>query len=97
MNIKQSTSDSDRLTIGSYKFDSRLMVGTGKYRNLRESEEAITASGAEVITVAVRRANLGQDKKTPNLLDVFSPDRFIDNFFGFLRSNFFIIKSKLFP
>jgi len=76
MNKKKSKLNSDSLRIGSYEFSSRLMVGTGKYKSMGEAEEAIVASGAEVITVAVRRANLGQDSKSPNLLDVFSPERF---------------------
>jgi thiazole synthase len=52
------------------------MVGTGKYKDINETEEAIIASGAEVVTVAVRRANLGQDSNSPNLLDVISPEKY---------------------
>ena len=62
--------------IGSFQFNSRLMVGTGKYKDINETEEAIIASGAEVVTVAVRRANLGQDLNSPNLLDVISPEKY---------------------
>jgi thiazole synthase len=51
-------------------------VGTGKYRDLDETGRAIGASGADVVTVAVRRTNLGQNPNEPNLLDVISPDRF---------------------
>jgi len=72
----QSNGPQDLLKIGSYKFSSRLMVGTGKYKDMGEAEHAISASGAEVITVAVRRANIGQEKAAPNLLDVFSPNKF---------------------
>ena len=57
-------------------FESRLLVGTGKYRDLEETREAIEASGAEIVTVAVRRTNIGQNRNEPNLLDVISPDRF---------------------
>jgi thiazole synthase len=51
-------------------------VGTGKYRNLDETGRAIEASGADVVTMAVRRTNLGQNPNEPNLLDVISPDRY---------------------
>ena len=68
--------DQDCLVIGSFQFNSRLMVGTGKYKDINETEEAIIASGAEVVTVAVRRANLGQDPNSPNLLDVISPEKY---------------------
>lgn len=64
------------LTVGSYTLNSRLLVGTGKYRDLAETGAAIEASGADVVTMAVRRTNLGQDPNMPNLLDVISPDRY---------------------
>jgi thiazole synthase len=51
-------------------------VGTGKYRDLDETGRAIEASGADVVTMAVRRTNLGQNPNEPNLLDVISPDRY---------------------
>ena len=54
-------SDSDILKIGSYSFSSRLLVGTGKYKDLKETGEAIKESGAEVVTVALRRTNIGQN------------------------------------
>lgn len=57
-------------------YQSRLLVGTGKYRDLTETGEAIAASGAEIVTVAVRRTNLGQSPDEPNLLDVISPERY---------------------
>jgi thiazole synthase len=62
--------------VGSYTLKSRLLVGTGKYRDLDETGRAIEASGADVVTVAVRRTNLGQHSNEPNLLDVISPDRY---------------------
>ncbi|OEY65713.1 thiazole synthase [Marinobacter sp. X15-166B] len=57
-------------------FNSRLLVGTGQYRDLQQTAEAIEASGAEIVTVAVRRTNLGQNPDEPNLLDVISPERY---------------------
>ncbi|GGY58023.1 thiazole synthase [Marinobacter zhanjiangensis] len=54
-------------------YQSRLLVGTGKYRDMTETGDAIKASGAEIVTVAVRRTNLGQNPDEPNLLDVVSP------------------------
>ncbi len=66
----------DILQIGDLSFNSRLLVGTGKYKDLQETSEAIEASGAEIVTVAVRRTNIGQEKDQPNLLDVISPDRY---------------------
>lgn len=59
------------------RYSSRLLVGTGKYRDLEQTRLAIEASGAEIVTVAVRRTNLGQNPGEPNLLDVISPERYI--------------------
>ena len=66
----------DTIQVGSYTLKSRLLVGTGKYRDLNETGRAIEASGADVVTMAVRRTNLGQNPNEPNLLDVISPDRY---------------------
>jgi len=66
----------DTIQVGSYTLKSRLLVGTGKYRELNETGRAIEASGADVVTMAVRRTNLGQNPNEPNLLDVISPDRY---------------------
>ncbi|SFX38663.1 thiazole synthase [Marinospirillum alkaliphilum] len=66
----------DSFRIGQREFTSRLLVGTGKYKDLNETREAIAASGAEIVTVAVRRTNIGQNPDEPNLLDVISPDRY---------------------
>ncbi|QKE41192.1 MAG: thiazole synthase [Ferrovum myxofaciens] len=55
---------------------SRLLVGTGKYADLNQTREAVEASGAEIVTVAIRRTNIGQNPGEPNLLDVISPDRY---------------------
>jgi thiazole synthase len=66
----------DPLRIAGYTYRSRLLVGTGKYRDLDETRRAIEASGAEIVTVAIRRTNLGQNPNEPNLLDVLPPSRY---------------------
>ena len=66
----------DPLVIAGKSYRSRLLVGTGKYKDLQETGEAIAASGAEIVTVAVRRTNIGQNPDEPSLLDVISPDRY---------------------
>ncbi len=63
------------LKVGAREFQSRLLVGTGKYKDLEQTRAAIEASGAEIVTVAVRRTNIGQNPDEPNLLDVLPPDR----------------------
>lgn len=63
----------DILKIGQRTFHSRLLVGTGKYKDFDETRAAIEASGAEIVTVAIRRTNIGQDPNTPSLLDVLPP------------------------
>ncbi|WP_166257288.1 thiazole synthase [Marinobacter salicampi] len=64
------------LVIDGKVYSSRLLVGTGKYRDLTETGHAIETSCAEIVTVAVRRSNIGQNPDEPNLLDVISPDRY---------------------
>src|SRR5688572_20069899 len=66
----------DPLVIAGKSYRSRLLVGTGKYRDLEQTREAIEASGAEIVTVAIRRTNIGQNPKEPNLLDVIPPSRY---------------------
>ncbi|MFY0678251.1 MAG: thiazole synthase [Neptuniibacter sp.] len=66
----------DPLIIAGQSFNSRLLIGTGKYKDLEETRLAIEASGAEIVTVAVRRTNIGQNPDEPNLLDVISPDKY---------------------
>lgn len=63
-------------TLAGRTFQSRLLVGTGKYKDMDETRDAIAASGAEIVTVAVRRTNIGQNPGEPNLLDVISPERY---------------------
>jgi thiazole synthase len=57
-------------------YASRLLVGTGKYRDFDETREAIETSGAQIVTVAIRRTNLGQDPNTPSLLDYLPPSKY---------------------
>ncbi len=67
----------DMLQLGSHIVSSRLLVGTGKYRDFDETRAAIDASGAQVVTVAIRRTNIGQDPNAPSLLDALPPDEFV--------------------
>lgn len=64
----------DNFTIGTKEYSSRLLVGTGKYQDLNQTKEAIETSGAQIVTVAIRRTNIGQDDTQENLLDVIDPD-----------------------
>lgn len=66
----------DTLTIAGKQYNSRLLVGTGKYKDLTETQLATEASEAEIITVAIRRTNIGQNADEPNLLDVISLDKY---------------------
>ena len=66
----------DKIVIASKKFNSRLIVGTGKYRNMAECAKAIKLSGAEIVTVAVRRVNI-IDKKKPLLMDYIDPKKLL--------------------
>lgn len=66
----------DSFTIAGQQFQSRLLVGTGKYKDMQETRLAIEASGAEIVTVAIRRTNIGQNPDEPNLLEVISPDKY---------------------
>ena len=79
--LSQNTTESlalpqDTFTVGSRTFSSRLLVGTGKYKDMNETGAAIAASEAEIVTVAIRRTNIGQNSNEPNLLDVISPDKY---------------------
>lgn len=64
------------ITIAGKTYSSRLLVGSGKYKDFAENAAAAEASGAEIVTVAIRRVNLGQDAGAPNLLDFIRPDRY---------------------
>jgi thiazole synthase len=66
----------DSLVIAGRSYASRLLVGTGKYKDFTETRAAIDASGAEIVTVAIRRTNIGQDPNQPSLLDALPPSQF---------------------
>jgi thiazole synthase len=66
----------DSWSVGQRKFDSRLLIGTGKYASMEQTRAAIQASGAEIVTVAIRRTNIGQNPDEPSLLDVLPPSQF---------------------
>ncbi|SIS42230.1 thiazole synthase [Neptunomonas antarctica] len=66
----------DAMVIAGKRYLSRLLVGTGKYKDMQETRLAIEASGAEIVTVAVRRTNIGQNPDEPNLLDIITPDKY---------------------
>ena len=66
----------DNLKIGKHVMKSRLIVGTGKYKNFKQTAEAVKASGADMVTVAVRRVNI-LDKKKPVLMDFLNPKKII--------------------
>jgi thiazole synthase len=64
------------LLVAGVGYRSRLLVGTGKYKDFEQTRQAIEASGAEIVTVAIRRTNIGQNPDEPNLLDFLSPDKY---------------------
>ena len=70
------TQQSDQLVIAGKAYRSRLLVGSGKYKDLDETRRATEAAEAEIITVAIRRVNIGQDPNAPSLLDVVPPSKY---------------------
>ncbi len=66
----------DALTLAGRSFRSRLLVGTGKYKDFAQTRAAVDASGAEIVTVAIRRTNIGQNAGEPSLLEFLPPGRF---------------------
>lgn len=72
----ESSAALDPLIIAGQSYQSRLLLGTGKYKDLAETQAAVEASGAEIITVAIRRTNIGQHPNEPNLLDVLPPSQY---------------------
>ncbi|MCP5136528.1 MAG: thiazole synthase [Gammaproteobacteria bacterium] len=70
------TTADDGFVIGGKTYHSRLLVGSGKYKDLEETRLATEAAGAEIITVAIRRTNIGQNAGEPNLLDVVPPSKY---------------------
>ncbi len=70
------TAPDDAFVVAGRRYRSRLLTGTGKFKDLNETRLATDASGAEIVTVASRRTNIGQNPGEPNLLDVLPPDRY---------------------
>lgn len=68
--------DNDSLIIAGKEYQSRLLTGTGKYTDMEQTQQATEASGAEIITIAIRRSNIGQHADEPNLLDVLPPEKY---------------------
>ncbi len=66
----------DQLLIAGKAYSSRLLVGTGKYKDFEQTRAAVEASGANIVTVAIRRTNIGQNPNEPSLLDALPPSRF---------------------
>ena len=71
-----SATQDDALIIAGRRYRSRLLTGTGKFKDLEETRLATEAAGAEIVTVAIRRSNIGQNPDEANLLDVLPPDRY---------------------
>ena len=66
----------DKLIIAGKSYSSRLLVGTGKYKDFAETQAAVEASGAEIITIAIRRGNIGQNPNEPSLLEILPPSKY---------------------
>jgi thiazole synthase len=80
---------SDNLVIAGKTYTSRLLVGTGKYRDFAQTREAVEASGAQIVTVAIRRTNIGQNRGEPSLLDALPPTQwtYLPNTAGCYNAN----------
>ncbi len=76
LNQRSQENAEDCLIIAGTSYRSRLLVGSGKYKSLEETRDATIASGADIITLAIRRVNIGQDPNAPNLLDLVPPSEF---------------------
>jgi len=74
--VDKISNTSDDLTIAGLSFKSRLLIGTGKYNSFKETRSAIDASQSEIVTVAIRRVNLGQSPDEASLLDFIPPEQF---------------------
>ena len=74
--VDKKLKTNDKLIIANRSFDSRLLVGTGKYKDFKETRAAIDASGAKIVTVAIRRINLGQNSNEPSLLEFLPANEF---------------------
>jgi thiazole synthase len=76
MSTDHSSAAADTFTVAGRTYRSRLLVGTGKYKDLEETRLATEAAGAEIVTIAVRRTNIGQSADEPNILEVLPPERY---------------------
>ncbi len=74
--LPEQAASGDALIIAGKSYRSRLLIGTGKYRDFDETRRAVEASGAEIVTVAIRRTNIGQNANEPSLLEALPPSRF---------------------
>jgi thiazole synthase len=70
------TNMNDQLVIAGKSYSSRLLVGTGKYKDFAETKAAIETSGAEIVTIAIRRSNIGQNPNEPSLLEILPPSKY---------------------
>ena len=68
--------NNDSLLIAGKSYHSRLLIGTGKYKDHAQTQAAVEASGAEIVTIAIRRSNIGQNPHEPNLLDILPPAKY---------------------
>jgi thiazole synthase len=73
---KFESASNDMLVVAGRSYRSRLLIGTGKYKDLQQTRAALEASGAQIVTVAIRRTNIGQAPDEPNLLDVIPPKQY---------------------
>jgi thiazole synthase len=67
---------SDAFVVAGKTYTSRLLIGTGKYKDFNQTREAVEASGAQIVTVAIRRTNIGQNRNEPSLLEALPPSKF---------------------
>ena len=74
--VPTPSSPPDQLNVAGRSYASRLLVGTGKYRDFEQTRRAVELSGAEIVTIAIRRTNIGQEAGQPNLLDFLPPERY---------------------
>src|SRR3954469_15040359 len=74
--LESAAAAEDAFVVAGRSFRSRLLIGTGKYKDFDETRRAIDASGAQIVTVAIRRTNIGQNKGEPSLLDSVPPSKF---------------------
>src|SRR5688572_19429770 len=66
----------DALVVAGKSYTSRLLIGTGKYRDFAQTRAAVDASGAEIVTVAIRRTNIGQNANEPSLVEALPPSKY---------------------